>query len=75
MVQIKFVQKLWSLYFNILTFWYQVRDHFKNVDCSSYSVIFAKFDLSTKKPKKATSWNRWFKSNLDKTYETTHSKY
>ena len=48
-VEIKFGQKLWSQFFKILAFWYQSRDHFKYMDCRSYSLIFTKFDLSTKK--------------------------
>ena len=29
----------------------------------------------TNKPQRKTSWNRWFKSNLDKNYEVTNLKY
>ena len=49
MVKIKFGQKLWSQFFKILAFSYQSRDHFKNVDCRSSSLIFAKFDLLANK--------------------------
>ena len=46
MVKIKFGQKFWSHFFKILTLWYHSRDHFKNVDCSTFSLTIAKFDLS-----------------------------
>ena len=45
-VQIKFAKELWSNFFKVSTFLYQPRDHFKNVDCSASSLVFAKFDLS-----------------------------
>ena len=44
-VQIQFEQKLWRHSFQMLTFWYQSRFHFKNVDCSASSLIFAQFHL------------------------------
>ena len=46
MVQIKFEQKLLGHFFKILTFPYQSRDHFENMDCSTSSLIFAKFNHS-----------------------------
>ena len=49
MVEIKFGQELWSDYFKLLTFWYQRLEHFQSVCCSSYSLIFAKLDISTNK--------------------------
>ena len=33
----------------ILPFWYQSHDHFKNVDCSTSSLIFARFNFSANK--------------------------
>ena len=48
----------------------------KNVHCSTSGLIKAKFQLSTnKQPKKRTPLYRWFKSNLDKSYKVTSSKY
>ena len=38
MVQIKFGQKLLSHFFEISTFWYQLGDYFKNVDCSCWEM-------------------------------------
>ena len=53
MVQIKFGQKLWNHFFKISTFWCQSRDPFKNVDCSTPSLIFDKFNLlANKRPLK-----------------------
>ena len=46
MVQIKFGQKLLGHFFKILTFWYHSQDHFKNVNPSTSSLIFAKFSHS-----------------------------
>ena len=47
----------------------------KNVDCSTSSLTFTKFDLLANKDlKKATPYNQWFKSNLDKSYKVTSSK-
>ena len=46
MGQIKFGQKSLLQNINILI---SARHHFKNVDCSTPSLIFAKFDLPTKK--------------------------
>ena len=45
-VHIKFGPKLLGPFFKILTFPYEPRDHFKNVDCSASSLIFAKFHHS-----------------------------
>ena len=49
MVQIKFEQKLWTHFFKVLPFWYQLPGHFKNVDCSTSSLLFAKLDFSAYK--------------------------
>ena len=60
------------------TFWYQSSDHFKNVDCSTPSLILAKFDLTFRlinDPEKVTPLYRWFKSNLNEIYPLTSSKY
>ena len=38
-----------SLFFQILTSWYQSRDHFKYVECNTSSLIFDNFDLSDNK--------------------------
>ena len=47
----------------------------KNVDCSTSSLTFTKFDLLANKDlKKATPYNQRFKSNLDKSYKVTSSK-
>ena len=46
------------------------------MDCNTFGSIFAIFDLSANKQyKKRTTLYQWFKSNLDKSYEITSSKY
>ena len=68
MVQIQIGQKLWSLFFQILTSWYQSRDHFKYVECSTSSLIFDNFDLSgNKRVWKRNSFTLMLK-NLEKMF-------
>ena len=40
-------KKLWSHFYNILTFYYQSRHQIKNIDSSTSSWIFDIFDFST----------------------------
>ena len=47
--QIKFTQKLLNQFCKKLTFYCQSRVHLEMVHCSSSSLMFARFDLSTKK--------------------------
>ena len=56
--------ELWGHLFKILTHLYQSRKHFKNVDCSTSSIIFAKFDLLARKKEllHIDGWNQiWAK--------------
>ena len=48
------LDKRWIHFYKTLTFQYQSRDSFKNMDCSISTLILAKFDLSINKrpPKK-----------------------
>ena len=67
MVQIKFAEKLLGLFFKILTFQHHLRDHFKNLDCSTCSLIFANSTIELiNGPTNGTALYRWFKSNFDK---------
>ena len=43
----------------------QSRAHFKNLNWSAASLIFAKLDLYIKFAQIENPWNRWLKSNLD----------
>ena len=49
MFQVKFGQKYWSHFLQILTFWSKSRDYLKNVECSTSSLIFDEFDFPTNK--------------------------
>ena len=76
MIEIKFGQKLWCHSFKISTFWYQSRDHFKNVDGSTSSLIFTKFHLlANKRHLKRNSLKSKVQIKLEKKYEITSSKY
>ena len=41
--------KLWDDQFKMLAFSFQSRDYLKNVDCSTFSLIFSNIDLSINK--------------------------
>ena len=41
--------KLWDYQFKMLAFSFQSRDYLKNVDCSTFSLIFSNIDLSINK--------------------------